>query len=124
MTNPDEQFSPEQLEATPKAREVLQLMQKMHPEITWTFFPLGDYDQSAELDAPDVQVSFGSEHEQLDMGLVDPYSDIFGVACEPSHWNLSEEAAQILVAHNRVFLSKYPCFDGPRYLAIQASGPV
>lgn len=90
-------------------------LQKLHPELQWGEFPLGDYDQYAETDAPDVLVCFGNDEGELDEGLVDPYSTLMGERCEPEHWGLSEHAAQLIQAHNKVFIAKYPNCDGPRH---------
>jgi hypothetical protein len=89
-------------------------LKKLHPELQWGEFPLGDYDQYAEADAPEVLVCFGNGEGELDEGLVDPYSTLMGERCEPSHWGLSEPAAQLIQAHNKVFIAKYPNCDGPR----------
>lgn len=99
-----------------KAQQVIAELQRLHPEMGFSLFPLGDYDQYAEIDAPDVLVSFGSADQELDVGLVDPYSTMLGEACEPSLWGLSAEAAQLIQQHNRVFIAKYPNCDGPRHL--------
>lgn len=100
-----------------KAQQVIAELERLHPEIAWSLYPLGDYDQVAELDAPDLLVSFGSEAQQLEEGLVDAFSTITGEACEPSHWGISVDAALILQSHNRVFIAKYRNCDGPKYLA-------
>ncbi|CAD0264274.1 conserved hypothetical protein [Pseudomonas veronii] len=86
----------------------------MHPEIEWAPFEIGDYYQYAELGAPDILVSFGSEDEQLECGLVDAYADMFGKACAPSHWGICEEAAQMIQEFNQIFMAKYPCGNAPR----------
>jgi hypothetical protein len=101
-------------EAEIKAREVIVLLEQLHPEVRWSLYPLGDYDQYAEIDAPEVLVSFNSDEQGLEEGLVDPYSTMMGEACDPSVWGLSVEAAQLIQAHNKVFMAKYPNCDGPR----------
>lgn len=101
-------------EAEIKAREVVVLLERLHPEVRWSLYPLDDYDQYAEIDAPDVLVSFDSEEQELEEGLVDPYSTMMGEACEPSVWGLSVEAAQLIQAHNKVFMARYPNGNGPR----------
>ena len=98
------------------ARELIERLEQMHPEIKWSLYPLGDYDQYAEADAPDFLVSFGSDEQGLDGGLVDPYSTLMGSLCEPSAWGISDEAARLIQAHNRVFMDKYSDYDGPRFL--------
>lgn len=100
--------------AETEAQQVLDELKRLHPEIKWSLFPLGDYDQYAEIDAPDVLLSFSSE--DLDTGLPDPYSTMTGEACEPSQWGISAEAAQIMQNYNRVFIAKYPNCDGPKHL--------
>lgn len=89
-------------------------LKKLHPDLQFGEFTLGDYDQYAETDAPDVLVCFGNDASELDEGLVDPYSTLMGERCEPAHWELSEHAAQLIQAHNKVFVAKYPNCDGPR----------
>lgn len=101
-----------------KVREVIAILERLHPEMQWSLYPLDDYEQYAEIDAPDVLVSFGNEEQELEGGLVDPYSTMMGEACEPALWGLSEEAAQIMQAHNRVFVAKYPNCDGPRQYVV------
>jgi hypothetical protein len=98
-----------------KVQQVIAQLQRLHPEMVFTPFPLGDYDQYAEIDAPDVLVSF--EAEDLGEGLVDPFSTMLGEACEPSRWGLSVEAAQIIQRYNRIFITKYPNCDGPKFKA-------
>lgn len=99
------------------SQQVLTQLKALHPELFWALFPLGDYDQYAEIDAPDTLVCFGRDESELDEGLVDPYSTMLGTACEPSHWGVSVEAAQIIQRYNRVFVAKYSACDGPKYLA-------
>lgn len=110
----------ENVEQERKAQELIAKLEQMHPEIQWSLHPLGDYDQYGEADAPDVLVSFGNEEEGLEEGLVDPYATMLGNPCEPSAWGISEEAARLIQAHNRVFLAKYPNCDGPRFLLAEA----
>jgi hypothetical protein len=100
--------------AESKAQTLLETLKQMHPKIRWSLYPLGDYDQYAEVDAPDVLVSFGSKAQQMEDGLVDAYSTMMGEACEPKLWGISVEAAQLIQNHNRVFMAKYPNGDGPR----------
>lgn len=111
------------LEQEAKAQQVIAHLKLLHPEMKWGLFPLCDYDQYAELAAPDMLICFGAEKENLDEGLVDAYSDIYGVACEPSAWGLSIEAAQILHSYNRVSVAKYPNADGPRSLQTRKPRP-
>lgn len=99
-----------------KAQQVLDELKRLHPEIKWTLFPLGDYDQYAEIDAPDVLVSFSSDEQGLDTGMPDPFSTMTGEACLPSQWGITAEAAQIMQNYNRVYIAKYPNCDGPKYL--------
>lgn len=101
-----------------EASQLIERLNILHPEISWSPFELGDYVEYAEIDAPDVLVSFGSEDEQLEFGLVDPYANIFGEACEPAHWGISEEAAQLIQKFNKVFMAKYPCGNGPRKASV------
>ena len=91
-----------------EASQLIERLNILHPEISWSPFELGDYVEYAEIDAPDVLVSFGSEDEQLEFGLVDPYANIFGEACEPAHWGISEEAAQLIQKFNKVFMALWP----------------
>ncbi|WP_219096291.1 hypothetical protein [Pseudomonas sp. UMAB-40] len=100
-----------------KAQALIDELKLMHPDIKWAVYPLGDYDQYAEIDAPEWLVSYGNEEQDLDDGLVDPYSTMLGEAGEPAAWGISEKAAQLIQAHNKVFMAKYPNCDGPRYLA-------
>ncbi|TPG88090.1 hypothetical protein EAH72_33740 [Pseudomonas caspiana] len=107
--------SPVELASTMTAERnaLISALQKLHPELQWGEYPLGDYDQYAEIDAPDVLVCFSNEDVELDEGLVDPYSTLMGERCDPSHWGLSEHAAQLIQAHNKIFIAKYPNCDGP-----------
>lgn len=109
--------APAQTPEETQAQQVIAQLQLLHPKMKFSVFPLGDYDQYAEIDAPDVLVCFASEVEDLDEGLVDPYSTMLGEACEPSRWGLSVEAAQIIQRHNRVFVARYPNCDGPKHQA-------
>lgn len=97
-----------------KAIALIATLKQMHPKVRWSLYPLGDYDQYAETDAPDVLVSFGSKAHQLEEGLVDGFSTIQGELCEPKIWGISVEAAQLLQNHNRVYMAKYSRGDGPR----------
>lgn len=99
-----------------KAQQVLDELKRLHPEIKWSLFPLGDYDQYAEIGAPEILVSFSSNEQDLDTGLPDPYSTMMGEACEPSQWGISAAAAQIMQSYNRVYIAKYPNCDGPKHL--------
>lgn len=103
------------------AQQVIDHLKRLHPELKFSLFPLCDYDQYAEIDAPEVLVSFGSEAQELDEGIVDPYATIHGAACDPSVWGLSTEAARLIQQHNRVFVAKYPNCDGPRSLCSKDS---
>lgn len=101
-----------------EAKAVIAQLERMHPEIKWSIYPLGDYDQYAESDAPDCLVAFGNEDQGLETGLVDPYSDVMEELCSPSDWGMSEEAAQLIQGHNKVFITKYPNCDGPRFCSL------
>ena len=90
----------------------------MHSDIQWSIYPLGDYDQYAEHDAPDCLVAWGNEEQELDTSLVDPYSNMMGGLCSPSYWGISDEAAQLIQEHNKVFIAKYPNCAGPRYCSV------
>lgn len=103
-----------------KAQALIAELEQMHPDISWSLFPLGDYDQYAEVNAPDVLVSFGSADEAMEEGLVDPYSTMLGEVCEPAHWGLSVDAAQLILAHNQVSITKYPNCDAPKYQLVNA----
>lgn len=94
--------------------DLIATLRALHPELTWGVYPLGDYDQYAELDAPDLLVCFGNEDYDLDDGLVDPCSTFTGEACSPSRWGISAEAAQMIQDHNKVFISRYPNCNGPK----------
>lgn len=96
------------------AQDLLDKLSALHPEKTWSLFPIGDYCQFADADAPDVLVSFGCDEQQLDSGLVDPYSTVAGDVCEPAAWGLSVEAAQLMREFNKVNIAKYPNCDGPK----------
>lgn len=93
--------------------DLIATLERLHPEFEWGTYPLGDYDQYAELNAPDLLICFSSEDYDLDDGLVDPYATFTGEACSPSEWGISVEAAQMIQAHNKVFITKYPNCDGP-----------
>lgn len=93
--------------------ELLARLKLMHPELQWDTYPLGDYDQYAELDAPDVLVSFSDDDGNE--GLADAFSTLMGKACEPSQWGISLEAAELIREHNKVFMAKYESSNGPRY---------
>lgn len=103
-----------------KAQALIAKLEQMHPDIPWSLFPLGDYDQYAEVNAPDVLVSFGSTNEAMEEGVVDPYSTMLGEVCEPSHWGLSVEAAELIQAHNQVSITKYPNCDAPKFQLLNA----
>ncbi|WP_439126154.1 MAG: hypothetical protein ACNJA3_27690 (plasmid) [Pseudomonas rhizophila] len=94
--------------------ELLKALQEMHPQLKWGTYPLSDYVMFAELDAPEVLVCFGSEDLDLEYGLVDPCSTFTGKRCSPANWGISGEAAEMIQAHNKVFVSKYPNCDGPK----------
>jgi len=99
---------------TAERNALISALQKQHPELQWGEYPLGDYDQYAEIDAPEVLVCFSNEEGELDEGLIDPYSTMMVERCDPSHWGISEHAAQLIQAHNQVFIANYPGCDGPR----------
>jgi hypothetical protein len=99
---------------TPTTNELIKALQEMHPLLRWGTYPLGDYDVYAEQDAPDVLVCFGNEDYDLEEGLVDPCSTMTGNSCSPSHWGISVEAGEMIQAHNKVFVSKYPNCNGPK----------
>lgn len=99
---------------TPSTNELLKTLQEMHPELKWGTYPLSDYEMYAELDAPEVLICFGNEEMDLEYGLVDPCSTFTGVSCSPTHWGISGAAAEMIQAHNKVFVSKYPNFYGPK----------
>ncbi|HDS1721621.1 hypothetical protein NPS53_08925 [Pseudomonas putida] len=96
------------------AQHLLNKLSALHPEKQWSLFPIGDYCQFADADAPDVLVSFGCDEQELDSGLVDPFSTMAGDVCKPAAWGLSDEAAQLMRAFNKVSISKYPNCDGPK----------
>lgn len=101
-----------QIEAPQATLDLIAKLKEMHPELHWGTYPLCDYDQYAELDAPDVLVTF-SDDEDGDP-IPDPYSTYQGNECDPSLWGVSIEAAELMRAHNKVFVAKYPNCDGPR----------
>lgn len=96
------------------AKDLIDKLSTIHPEKQWSLYPIGDYCQYAEADAPNVLVSFGSEDQELESGLVDPYSTMMGELCDPAVWGLSDEAAQLMQAFNKVYMAKYPNCDGPK----------
>ncbi len=116
---------PQVTKAMSTSQELIAALRLMHPEVRWGEYPLGDYDQYAEADAPDVLVTFSSEDGELE-GLADPYSTFYGEYCEPSHWGLSNEAAKLIQTHNKVFVAKYPNCDGPKLQSAShsSSGPM
>lgn len=97
-----------------KAQELIVKLTALHPEKRWSLYPIGDYFQYAEADAPDVLVSFGCDDQDLESGLVDPYSTMMGELCEPAAWGISHEAAQLMQTFNKVFMAKYQNGDGPK----------
>ena len=97
------------------AKALIERLQTLHPELHWSLYPLADHDQYAELGAPDTLVSFSSVEQELEAGLVDPYSTVLGQECAPEHYGLSAEAGRLIRNFNQVFVSKYPNCDGPRY---------
>lgn len=107
-------------ELAPKTQALIARLSELHPEIVWTTYPLCDYDQHAEVNAPETLVSFGHPDVDLDEGLVDPYSTIYGNLCEPATWGISEEAAQLIQAHNQVYMARYPNGDGPRQYVVSS----
>lgn len=100
--------------ATQQGEALIAQLTAMHPEKRWGLYPLTDYCQYAEVDAPDMLVSFGCAEQQLDSGLVDPCSTMTGELCKPAAWGLSEEAARHMKEFNKVNMAKYPLGDGPR----------
>ncbi|MCS8413352.1 hypothetical protein N0754_18785 [Pseudomonas aeruginosa] len=94
--------------------ELIATLANLQPERQWGEYQLGDYAQYAELTAPEVLICFSSGDHDLSDGLVDPYSTFYGQPCMPAHWGLSEQAAQLIQAHNQVHLSRYPNADGPK----------
>lgn len=108
-TDPETAMTPEAPNAT---LELVARLKQINPELCWGTFPLCDYDQYAELDAPDVLITFKLEEDSED--IADPYSTMMGEECEPSAWRVSVEAADLMRQHNRVFVAKYPGCDGPR----------
>ncbi|MNF99945.1 hypothetical protein D3C85_1492200 [compost metagenome] len=99
--------------AETKAQALLETLKQMHPRVRWSLHPLRDYNQYAEVDAPDVLVSFGSKAQEMEEVLVDAYSTMAGEACEPKLWGISVEAAHLIQNHNHVFMAKSPNGDGP-----------
>lgn len=85
--------------------KLIETLKTLHPEIRWGEYPMGDYIEHAEEGAPDVLVCFGNEDADMEDGLVDPYSTLYGEPCDPSHWGISEQAAQLIKSHNRVSVS-------------------
>lgn len=101
-----------QIEAPQATLDLIARLKHLHPEFHWGPFPLCDYDQYAELDAPDVLVTF-SDDEDGD-AIADAFSTYLGEDCAPSLWGVSLEAAELMRAHNKVFVARYPNCDGPR----------
>lgn len=110
-------------EAEEKALQVVAQLKLLQPEMYWATFPLCDYDRWAEIDAPEVLVCFGRTADEAEEGYADPYATNEEQPCEPSHWGVSAEAAQIVQAFNRIFVTKYPEGNGPKLLAWEASQP-
>lgn len=106
--------------ATATRAALIKTLQQLAPGTHWGEYPIGDYDQCAELGAPEILVCFGHEESDIEEGLPDPYVDMFGSPCEPSHWGIPDEAARLVQAYNKVFVSRYPNGDGPKFLASQA----
>lgn len=98
------------------ANDLMAKLSSLHPEKQWSLYPIGDYCQYAEADAPDVLVSFECDEQELDSGLVDPYSTMLGGLCEPAAWGLSDEAAKLMKAFNKVNMAKYQNADGPKFV--------
>lgn len=103
--------------ATEHAQELITKLSVLHPEKKWGVFPIGDYSQFADADAPDVLVTFGCDEQDLDGGLPDPFSSMLGDSCDPSAWGLSVEAAKLIRKFNKVDIAKYPNCDGPKQRA-------
>ncbi|MGE8063735.1 hypothetical protein [Pseudomonas sp. NPDC089569] len=101
-----------QIEAPQATLDLITRLKQLHPELHWGTYPLCDYDQCAELDAPDVLVTFSDDVDGDP--IPDPFSNYQGYECVPSQWGVTLEAAELMRAHNKVFVAKYPKFDGPR----------
>lgn len=110
--------------ATQNAQLLVERLRALQPEMLFGTFPISDYDQHAELDAPDVLVCFGSEAEELDYGLVDPRVDMNGDRCGPDHWGLSEEVKKLIIDFNKVDMLKYQSTIGPRATLIERAEPM
>lgn len=103
-----------------EARQLVATLARMHPELEWTLQTIGEMAYFAEKDAPGWTVAFAVPGRESEFGQLDPHSDTRGDACAISHWGLSEEAARLMLDHNKVFVAKYPQCDGPRMHGIEA----
>lgn len=110
--------------ATQNALALIEQLKALQPEMVFGAYPIGDYDQYAELDAPDILVCFGTEERELDYGLIDPRVDINGDRCEPDHWGLSDEAKRLIIDFNKVDMLKYQSTIGLRATLIQREEPM
>jgi hypothetical protein len=107
-------------DTTPQAtRELIAKLQQMHPEHTWGTVEIGDYDQNADLGAPDVLICFSNDTIYLCDTIVDPYSTFYSEECEPSRWGISVKAAELIRTHNLIYLAKYDERTSPYFLAQQ-----
>lgn len=110
--------------ATQSAQALVEQLKALQPEMVFGTYPISDYDQYAELDAPDALVCFGTEEGELDYGLIDPRVDMNGDRCEPDYWGLREEVKNLIINFNKVDMLKYQSTIGPRATLIERAEPM
>ena len=91
------------VEGTPEATmQVVERLKAMHPELLWGTIELGDYDQSADADAPSIVIFFSRDFCQNRDEMPDAYADFCGSPVAPSENGVSVDAAKVLRQHNKI----------------------
>ncbi|NNB34000.1 hypothetical protein [Pseudomonas fragi] len=112
---------------TPQATlDLISTLEQLHPTFKWEALPIGDYDQNATFGTPEVLIYFSNAEIDLCEQGPDPFSDYCGSPCDPSHWGLSPEAAELIRGHNKIDLGRLddptsPFFTAPTKRASTAS---
>lgn len=97
------------IEGTPESTmKVLGGLKAMHPELLWGTRELGDYDQLADIDAPDIVIYFSKHFHSNRDEMPDAYSDFCGSKVPPSENGVSEGAAKLLRQHNKINFIREP----------------
>lgn len=95
-------------------------LQQLYPAYQWNTTPIGDYDQNAELGAPETLICFSNDDVYCCDEIVDAFSTFTGEVCDPSVWGLSTEVADLIRAHNKIHVATLNEFNSPMFLANSA----